>query len=73
MFAAQRQFRLLVPQKDLIVLDDIHRAFAVDALTSSHPLSSKEDSITLPEQISEQFDTIAYSKVQHSYTKTSAL
>lgn len=52
-----------IPQKDLIVLDDIHRAFAVDALTSSHPLSSKEDSITLPEQISEQFDTIAYSKV----------
>lgn len=51
------------PQKDLIVLDDIHRAFAVDALTSSHPLSSKEDSIFLPEQISEQFDTIAYSKV----------
>ncbi|XP_075898957.1 aminopeptidase N-like [Nelusetta ayraudi] len=48
--------------KDLIVLDDIHRAFAVDALTSSHPLSSKEDSIILPEQISEQFDTIAYSK-----------
>lgn len=52
-----------LPQKDLIVLDDIHRAFAADALTSSHPLSSKEDSITLPEQISEQFDTIAYSKV----------
>lgn len=58
------------PQKDLIVLDDIHRAFAVDALTSSHPLSSKEDSIILPEQISEQFDTIAYSKVSATATQT---
>nr|XP_046250906.1 aminopeptidase Ey-like [Scatophagus argus] len=48
--------------KDLIVLDDIHRVFAVDALTSSHPLTSKEDSIILPEQISEQFDVISYSK-----------
>ncbi|KAM3609680.1 uncharacterized protein V6R79_018407 [Siganus canaliculatus] len=48
--------------KDLIVLDDVHRVFAVDALTSSHPLSSNEDSIILPDQISEQFDTISYSK-----------
>uniref|UniRef100_A0A3B4ZW54 Aminopeptidase n=1 Tax=Stegastes partitus TaxID=144197 RepID=A0A3B4ZW54_9TELE len=48
--------------KDLIVLDDVHKVFAVDALTSSHPLTSKEDSIILPEQITEQFDTISYSK-----------
>ncbi|KAM9854718.1 aminopeptidase Ey-like [Aulostomus maculatus] len=48
--------------KDLILLDDIHKAFAVDALASSHPLSSKEDSIILPDQIMEQFDTISYSK-----------
>ncbi|XP_076590003.1 aminopeptidase N-like [Chaetodon auriga] len=48
--------------KDLIVLDDIHRVFAVDALTSSHPLSSREDSIILPDQITEQFDAISYSK-----------
>ncbi|XP_071403132.1 aminopeptidase N [Centroberyx affinis] len=48
--------------KDLIVLDDVHRVFAVDALASSHPLSSKEDSITLPDQITEQFDAISYSK-----------
>ncbi|RVE72148.1 hypothetical protein OJAV_G00059050 [Oryzias javanicus] len=48
--------------KDLIVLDDVHRVFAVDALTSSHPLTSEEDSIVLPEQILEQFDTISYSK-----------
>uniref|UniRef100_A0A3Q3BS59 Aminopeptidase n=1 Tax=Kryptolebias marmoratus TaxID=37003 RepID=A0A3Q3BS59_KRYMA len=48
--------------KDLIVLDDVHKVFAVDALTSSHPLTSKEDSIVLPEQIMEQFDTISYSK-----------
>ncbi|XP_056454635.1 aminopeptidase N-like isoform X2 [Gadus chalcogrammus] len=48
--------------KDLIVLDDIHRVFAVDALASSHPLSSPEDSIVLPHQIGEQFDAISYSK-----------
>lgn len=50
-------------QKDLIILDDVHKAFAVDALASSHPLSSEEDSIILPDQISEQFDDISYSKV----------
>ncbi|KAK1804645.1 hypothetical protein P4O66_020647, partial [Electrophorus voltai] len=48
--------------KDLIVLNDIHRVFAVDALASSHPLSSKEEDIMKPEQISELFDTISYSK-----------
>ncbi|KAF3689289.1 Aminopeptidase N [Channa argus] len=47
--------------KDLIVLE-IHRVLAVDALASSHALSSKEDSIFLPEQIVEQFDVISYSK-----------
>ncbi|KAL7885285.1 hypothetical protein AOLI_G00055800 [Acnodon oligacanthus] len=48
--------------KDLIILDDVHRVFAVDALASSRPLSSKEEDITRPEQISEVFDTISYSK-----------
>uniref|UniRef100_A0A7N6AY37 Aminopeptidase n=1 Tax=Anabas testudineus TaxID=64144 RepID=A0A7N6AY37_ANATE len=54
--------------KDLILLDDVHRVFSVDALVSSHPLSSKEDSIILPDQISEQFDVISYSKV-HRHQK----
>uniref|UniRef100_A0A8C6PQZ6 Aminopeptidase n=1 Tax=Nothobranchius furzeri TaxID=105023 RepID=A0A8C6PQZ6_NOTFU len=48
--------------KDLIVLNDIHRVFAVDALTSSHPLSSNEEDIQKPAQISELFDAISYSK-----------
>uniref|UniRef100_UPI0037E90B65 aminopeptidase Ey-like n=1 Tax=Semicossyphus pulcher TaxID=241346 RepID=UPI0037E90B65 len=48
--------------KDLIVLDDLQSVMAVDALASSHPLSSEEDSIILPNQITEQFDTISYSK-----------
>ncbi|KAM4553153.1 aminopeptidase N-like [Fundulus diaphanus] len=48
--------------KDLIVLSDVHRVFAVDALTSSHPLSSKEEDIQKPAQISELFDAISYSK-----------
>uniref|UniRef100_A0A3Q4H952 Aminopeptidase n=1 Tax=Neolamprologus brichardi TaxID=32507 RepID=A0A3Q4H952_NEOBR len=47
---------------DLIVLGDIHRVFAVDALASSHPLSSKEEDIQTPAQISELFDAISYSK-----------
>lgn len=50
-------------QKDLIVLGDVYRVFAVDALASSHPLSSREDEINKPEQISELFDAISYSKV----------
>ncbi|XP_061077149.1 aminopeptidase Ey-like [Conger conger] len=48
--------------KDLIVLNDMHRVFAIDALASSHPLSSKEEEINKPEQISELFDAISYSK-----------
>ncbi|XP_001920418.2 aminopeptidase N [Danio rerio] len=48
--------------KDLIILKDVHRVFAVDALASSHPLSSKEEDIIKPEQIIEQFDTVSYSK-----------
>uniref|UniRef100_A0A669DNQ8 Aminopeptidase n=1 Tax=Oreochromis niloticus TaxID=8128 RepID=A0A669DNQ8_ORENI len=56
--------------RDLIVLDEIHKVFPVDALTSSHPLSSNEDSIVLPNQISEQFDVISYSKVQKLQHRT---
>ncbi|XP_058501683.1 aminopeptidase N-like [Solea solea] len=48
--------------KDLIVLNDVHRVFAVDALASSHPLSSREVDIQKPAQISELFDAISYSK-----------
>ncbi|CAJ1057308.1 aminopeptidase Ey-like [Xyrichtys novacula] len=48
--------------KDLMVLNDVHRVFAIDALASSHPLSSKEEDIQRPEQISELFDAISYSK-----------
>ncbi|XP_028286017.1 aminopeptidase N-like [Parambassis ranga] len=48
--------------KELIVLGDVQRVFAVDALASSHPLSSKEEDIQKPAQISELFDAISYSK-----------
>ncbi|XP_039995564.1 aminopeptidase Ey-like [Xiphias gladius] len=48
--------------KDLIVLNEIIGVMAVDALASSHPLSSKEEDILKPEQISELFDSITYSK-----------
>ncbi|KAJ8335468.1 hypothetical protein SKAU_G00388100 [Synaphobranchus kaupii] len=48
--------------KDTIVLNDVHRVFAVDALNSSHPLSSREDEINMPTDISQLFDSISYSK-----------
>ncbi|KAM5171354.1 aminopeptidase N-like [Mantella aurantiaca] len=48
--------------KNLIVLYDLHRVMAVDALVSSHPLTSKEDEVNSPSEISELFDSIAYSK-----------
>lgn len=57
----------VLQQKDLIVLNDVHRVFAIDALTSSHPLSSKEDDIQQPAQISELFDAISYSKVRRTH------
>ncbi|XP_039579473.1 aminopeptidase N isoform X2 [Passer montanus] len=48
--------------KDLMVLNELHTVMATDALASSHPLSFREDEINTPAQISEVFDTIAYSK-----------
>ncbi|CAN9506819.1 unnamed protein product [Ophioblennius macclurei] len=48
--------------KDQIILYDVHRVFAVDALASSHPLSRREDEVNEPAQISEMFNTISYSK-----------
>lgn len=50
-----------------MVLNDIIDVMAVDALTSSHPLSSKEEDIMTPEDISQLFDSITYSKVQFSF------
>uniref|UniRef100_A0A669BWU9 Aminopeptidase n=1 Tax=Oreochromis niloticus TaxID=8128 RepID=A0A669BWU9_ORENI len=47
---------------DLFVLGDIQKVFAIDALVSSHPLSSKEEDIKTPAQINELFDSISYSK-----------
>ncbi|XP_007516437.1 aminopeptidase N [Erinaceus europaeus] len=48
--------------KDLIVLNEVYRVMAVDALVSSHPLSTPAEEVNTPAQISEQFDSIAYSK-----------
>ncbi|XP_077477080.1 aminopeptidase N-like isoform X1 [Stigmatopora argus] len=48
--------------KDLIILDDLQQVFNLDALTSSHPLSRREDEVNTPAQISEIFNTISYSK-----------
>ncbi|XP_075413562.1 aminopeptidase N [Tenrec ecaudatus] len=48
--------------KDLMVLNDVYRVMAVDALASSHPLSSPANEVNTPAQISEMFDSISYSK-----------
>lgn len=48
--------------KDEIILSDVHKVFAVDALASSHPLSRQEEEVNTPAQISEMFNTISYSK-----------
>ncbi|NWI98005.1 AMPN Aminopeptidase, partial [Pitta sordida] len=48
--------------KDLMVLNEVHDVMGTDALTTSHPLSFREDEINTPAQISEVFDSIAYSK-----------
>ncbi|NXI24632.1 AMPN Aminopeptidase, partial [Sterrhoptilus dennistouni] len=48
--------------KDLMVLNELHAVMATDALATSHPLSFREEEINTPAQISEVFDSIAYSK-----------
>ncbi|XP_054475304.1 aminopeptidase N-like [Anoplopoma fimbria] len=48
--------------KDEIILFEVHKVFAVDALVSSHPLSRREEEVNTPAQISEMFNTISYSK-----------
>ena len=53
----------LSPQKDMIVQGDVQRAFAVDSFVSSHPLTRGEEEVNKPEEISQMFDTISYSKV----------
>ncbi|KAM4593082.1 aminopeptidase N-like isoform 1-T3 [Odontesthes bonariensis] len=48
--------------KDHIILYDVQKVFAVDALSSSHPLSRPEEEVNEPAEISEMFNTISYSK-----------
>ncbi|NXT18500.1 AMPN Aminopeptidase, partial [Syrrhaptes paradoxus] len=48
--------------KDLMVLNELYTVMETDALTTSHPLSFREDEINTPAQISEVFDNIAYRK-----------
>ncbi|KAK9543072.1 hypothetical protein VZT92_000881 [Zoarces viviparus] len=48
--------------KDEIIMSDVYKVFAVDALASSHPLSRREEEVNTPAEISEMFNTISYSK-----------
>lgn len=56
--------RVVSLQPDMMVLNEVIRAMDVDALASSHPLSSKEDDVQTPEDIMQLFDTVTYSKVR---------
>ncbi|XP_049926517.1 aminopeptidase Ey-like isoform X2 [Epinephelus moara] len=47
---------------DLIVLNEIIGVMGVDALASSHPLSSQEEDVLTPADIGQLFDSITYSK-----------
>ncbi|KAG9340759.1 hypothetical protein JZ751_020351, partial [Albula glossodonta] len=49
--------------KDMIVLNEMQSVFQVDALATSHPLSSNKADVQTPAEISELFDSITYSKV----------
>lgn len=60
-------------QKDLIILNEITGVMGVDALASSHPLSSKEEDVMTPADISQLFDSITYSKVQCTWLDPSVL
>ncbi|KAM5291545.1 aminopeptidase N [Glossophaga mutica] len=48
--------------KDLIVQNEVYRVMAMDALASSHPLTTPADEVNTPAQINEMFDSISYSK-----------
>ncbi|XP_066886007.1 aminopeptidase N isoform X2 [Kogia breviceps] len=48
--------------KDLMVPNDLYPVMAVDALASSHPLTTPAEEVNTPAQISEMFDSISYSK-----------
>ncbi|XP_045680750.1 aminopeptidase N [Phyllostomus hastatus] len=48
--------------KDMIVQNELYRVMAVDALASSHPLTTPAEEVNTPAQISEMFDSISYSK-----------
>lgn len=49
----------------MLIMNNLHAAFEVDALTSSHPLSASPDDIQTPSEIFEMFDEISYSKVEY--------
>lgn len=48
--------------RDMIVQNEVYSVMAVDALASSHPLTTPAEEVTTPAQINELFDSISYSK-----------
>ncbi|XP_076128685.1 alanyl (membrane) aminopeptidase-like b [Alosa pseudoharengus] len=48
--------------EDLFVVNEVQRAFQVDALTAAYPLSPSEEEIQSLSEINGLFDTITYSK-----------
>nr|XP_019964347.1 PREDICTED: aminopeptidase N-like [Paralichthys olivaceus] len=48
--------------KDIIIMKDLQKAFAEDALASSHPLTPPQEEIQTTSEIMNMFDSITYSK-----------
>lgn len=56
-------FSLCFPQRDMFVMDNLHAAFEVDSLNSSHPLNRPEEDVETMLEINEMLDAISYRKV----------
>uniref|UniRef100_A0A8C2Z2E4 Aminopeptidase n=1 Tax=Cyclopterus lumpus TaxID=8103 RepID=A0A8C2Z2E4_CYCLU len=55
--------------KDSYFMSNLHAAFEVDALASSHPLSPPQEDVQMTFEIEDMFDAITYCKVQSNETR----
>lgn len=59
-----------LPQKEALILNNLHMAFEEDALASSHPLSTPQKDVQTTSEIIEMFDVITYCKVENQMSLT---
>lgn len=62
-----KQYVILCLQDSLFLIDSLHDVLGLDATLSSHPIVQN---VSHPDQITEIFDTISYSKVMSQYLDT---